>query len=579
VTKATPRRPRTPPHDGHPVPPESRWSVAIHDTIPGVELWLNPLESHVYLSAFLDAAGTTFLPPYAGVRDAVGRQVDEVRAHDRRGQSPREDVAPQRLRTWKSVFESFGFLSVNDTSELELTSLGRAVRDLYATLNQHIDGANDQLARLAVDVLVRHRLRNPLEAAAYPQDSDLHPYRFVWRAMRDLDGRLHWEEMNRVLMKVAYEREVAGAIVHLRDSRRAAGGRWDDAWLASLGTPAVEDGPETRRRITPWFTQAGFGGLLITSEDDGEGFRTLRPEHLPLIEAALDRVIEVPAEALTTREAYLAYITADTVVADAPIGISDQADIDRIVEAADRYGSTKIICLSGIPGTGKSHLAKLAARQMVSGDPYCFEEVQFHESTGYEDFIEGYIPRPGGDGFDLKPKVFRVINERAKLDPKKRRFVLLIEELTRANVHAVLGELITYIEHRDREFTLALSQAKMAVSPNLVLLATMNPRDKSAILLDHAILRRLHQIPMEPSTTKLRALLSGKLADALLDSLAAWFDRYERTLPFGHAEFAYVRSEADLRDLWRGTLRYFLVDSMGGVRPAFSEVERDFPWR
>ena len=94
------------------------------------------------------------------------------------------------------------------------------------------------------------------------------------------------------------------------------------------------------------------------------------------------------------------------------------------------------------------------------------------------------MPRPWGEGFELTPKTFRVINRRALLDRTGARYVLLIEEFTRANVHSVLGELLTYVEHRDRPFRMALSQEDERVAPNLVILATMNPRDKSALLLD-----------------------------------------------------------------------------------------------
>src|SRR6202008_80603 len=123
---------------------------------------------------------------------------------------------------------------------------------------------------------------------------------------------------------------------------------------------------------------------------------------------------------------------------------------------------------------GKSRLAKLAVARITGGDPYRSMEIQFHESTSYDDFIEGFVPKPSGEGFEMVRKTFRVINRRARLDPSGAPYVLLIEEFTRANVHGVLGELITYVEHRDRPFRLAISQEEEAVAENLILLATMN---------------------------------------------------------------------------------------------------------
>ena len=55
------------------------WSVAQHNTIPSVNLWLNPPDTHVYLSGFLDAAGSVFVPPYEPVREVQSRSlIDQV---------------------------------------------------------------------------------------------------------------------------------------------------------------------------------------------------------------------------------------------------------------------------------------------------------------------------------------------------------------------------------------------------------------------------------------------------------------------------------------------------------------------
>ena len=267
--------------------------------------------------------------------------------------------------------------------------------------------------------------------------------------MRTLDDKLHSEEMNRVLMWVNYSHQQDAAIEHIRQVRKTSTDGYDAKALAKLGKPAVEQGVQTERRITPWFTRAGFGGPPITGEDDQFGFRHIVPAYKHLIDRALQEEMPFPAEALASRKSYLQYLAAGSVVSSDGATADDESEIQMALSAVDRYSKAKIICFSGLPATGKTRLAKLVATRLTENDPYRYDEIQFHETTTYEDFMEGFVPKPSGEGFELVRKTFREINRRARLDPAGRKFVLLIEEFTRTNVHAVLCELLTYIEHRD----------------------------------------------------------------------------------------------------------------------------------
>jgi 5-methylcytosine-specific restriction protein B len=235
-------------------------------------------------------------------------------------------------------------------------------------------------------------------------------------------------------------------------------------------------------------------------------------------------------------------------------------------------------------------MARMLAAKLTDNDPYRLEEIQFHETTTYNNFVEGFVPRADGSGYQLRDMTLRAINEKALRDPQERTYVLLIEEFTRADVHSVLGELLTYIEHsvlgelltyiehRDRTFRLPLSQNELRIAPNLVVIATMNPRDRSALTLDDAILRRLHQITLEPDPAILRELIKEKLDPEIVEQLMHWYEQYASTLPFGHGEFVNATSADDLRDIWRGTLIYFLRDSVGNIRQQYQEAATSYPW-
>jgi 5-methylcytosine-specific restriction protein B len=88
-----------------------------------------------------------------------------------------------------------------------------------------------------------------------------------------------------------------------------------------------------------------------------------------------------------------------------------------------------------------------------------------------------------------------------------RNYLLLIDEINRANVAKVLGELITLLEpdKRGMRTTLAQSGELFQVPPNVYVLGTMNTSDRSIRLLDVALRRRFGFIELGPDT----AILSG----------------------------------------------------------------------
>jgi hypothetical protein len=549
------------------------WPTRNHES-PDVDLKIPAVTAPHYLWSILRADGLPFrAQDYATVRSNVAEAVRLFGPGQTGGQRPSAEVSEQRLRTWKKAFEDMGILTVTD-DRVRATRFGKAIIDGWSRVDDALQGANSRIALLGAEVANRILLAAPgRPEQGVPEDADLLPIRAIWRAFRGLDDKLHWQDINRVLGHIHYEREVQGAIEQVREFRRRHGGLYDAVHLDELGSPPISDDP---RLITPWLNRASIGGLLFSSGADSEGFRTLNDSGRAIIDEMLAET-PPPLPRNSDTDAYLRYLMEPVEHAEAPIADEDRPLVEDVTEATRKFGASKIIVLSGLPGTGKTRLARLAGERLVDGDESRLKEIQFHESVSYEDFVEGFVPRKDGSGFELRHKVLRTINERALANPRQLH-VLIIEEFTRANAHAVMGELLTYVEHRNRSFQWSLSQDQSSIAANLVVIATMNPRDKSALQLDSAVKRRMHVISVGPSIDALSSILEPlSLSDRT--RVIDWFGEHFSVLPFGHGIFAGAQDVAAISQTWRGTIVPLLSDATGAISPAYQQAYDEFPFR
>ncbi|MYK41851.1 MAG: AAA domain-containing protein [Gemmatimonadetes bacterium] len=183
---------------------------------------------------------------------------------------------------------------------------------------------------------------------------------------------------------------------------------------------------------------------------------------------------------------------------------------DQLKGWIDQWRRKQQLILYGPPGTGKTYLAERLARYLVDGGGFS-ELVQFHTSYAYEDFVQGIRPQvvEGALHYELAAGHFLQFCDKARQAGEKP-CVLIIDEINRANLARVFGELMYLLEYRHRPIALAGGGPEFSIPANVYLIGTMNTADRSIALVDQAMRRRFSFIRLRPNYQLLANYIDNK---------------------------------------------------------------------
>lgn len=225
------------------------------------------------------------------------------------------------------------------------------------------------------------------------------------------------------------------------------------------------------------------------------------------------------------------------------------------------------LILQGAPGVGKSFIAERIAFALLGcADRSRVKTIQFHQSYGYEDFIQGWRPNEQG-GFKLRNGHFYEFCHRAQDDPD-RDYVLIIDEINRGNLSRIFGELMVLLEpdKRGSGFAMPLTYSPddtFYVPERLHIIGLMNTADRSLAMVDYALRRRFAFITIEPgfaSANFERALYGRGASTELVNRIRTRIDEVNRMIAddaanlgrgylIGHSFFV-PRTQIEDGDAW-----------------------------
>lgn len=204
------------------------------------------------------------------------------------------------------------------------------------------------------------------------------------------------------------------------------------------------------------------------------------------------------------------------------------------------------------------------------------EFTTFHQSYGYEEFIEGIKPRIANDDivdenngdikYSVESGVFKRFCEKTIEENggslfninSDKNYVFVIDEINRGNISKIFGELITLVEPAKRvgeieglTVRLPYSQKSFGIPNNIYLIGTMNTADRSIATIDTALRRRFLFKEMLPQPEVLEDVFVDdiSISELLIKINKRISVLYDREHTIGHAYFMPLKDNPNLQTL------------------------------
>ena len=328
----------------------------------------------------------------------------------------------------------------------------------------------------------------------------------------------------------------------------------------------------------------------------------------------LENILHFVEEKYPNAEGFIGFLTElqnGTSAANTSLP-SAMGKIEHAIEASAK--SKKCVIFTGAPGTGKTYCVEEYVNKRMQG----FESgyfVQFHSSYDYTDFVEGLRPvqekdEKGGMNFVRMDGIFKAFcREVVRLNkqninpppsgspesgdggeehPKEKMYYFVIDEINRADLGRVFGELMYCFEKRGEEHQIATQYANLPacekdgeeieddyfahrfyIPENVVIIGTMNDIDRSVETFDFALRRRFDWVEIEADEVMESSLQSMGVPTDMVPQIKAMNGIIKNQSGLGK-EFkigpAYFKDYdgSNLADIWEHNIAPILREYMRG---------------